>query len=934
MKTPIIHRVKFCQATTFLCLCAALICALPNHASAQVRIINGRPVIDNPGGTPPGGDSSSKPDSSGKDSGGPWLPSEPAVSSMLITNADGSVTNADEIQLSFQGANIDMIIQWLAQTTGKTVLKHPQVQCQLTITSSKKVSTREAIVLVYRALAMEGFTAIESGRSILIVPEGKEPRMSPELVTGSITNLPTGRQRLVKVFSLSHIQASELKDRIRIALTDKATVDIDEHANQIIITDYNDNIRIVGELIEALDKDKPEDIAVRVLALKNVSALALAKEIGPLYQKMGGGKSLDVAADERANSLIVLSSQSTFDAIQRLVTSLDTEDAQEKTSETFILKNADATDVAKQLQDLGDSQTSQSRYVIYYSQPSDSTKKKMNVVADRRRNAVIVQAAPSQMESIRKMIKELDAPISDDSLAPKIYQLKYVSAVDIEDVLNELFLKKVQQREYYDYNIGEYSSTRTDQDAGRLYGKVRITSEPYSNAIIVTSNSKENLAVVEDVLNQLDRPSEAGESTLRIGLRFAKASTIANGLNILFAKNGSPALRPGPQQNQTGGNNAAQQQQQQQPSTSSSGFNLEQEAKEEGYYPWLGGQPDNARSTDGRSTSRAVSDLVGRVRTVADQRGNAVIISANVHFFPQILKLISDLDAASDQVSIEARIVEVGTDLMDRLGVRWSPDGTKVFTTDDYDNSLLVHSSGNYQKGFGGTTTVNRPPDGYTSLAQQMVTLQSGVVSGTVNMDVLIQFLKKNTDATVIGAPQITINDNETGKLFVGQQVPVPDTTQVSSVGSQNTTIKYKDVGVVLEVTPHINNSGDVQLKIHAESSTTVPGITVLGGAVFDTRNFRTDLTSKNGQTLVLGGIIQRQSSDIEHKTPFLGDIPVLGWAFKKKDKSTRQVELMVFLRSKIVRTPEEAEELMQDVDKKAPALKKWQEGNQPNPKK
>jgi type II secretion system protein D len=932
MKTRIIQQVKICPVAIFLCLCAALLCALPHHASAQVRIINGRPVMpDNPGGMPSGLDTSSKSDSSGKDSGGPWLPSEPALVSVTTTNMDGSKTNADEIQLSFQGANIDMIIQWLAQTTGKTVLKHPQVQCQLTITSSKKVSTREAIVLVYRALALEGFTAIESGRSILIVPEGKEPRMSPELVTGSMTNLPVGRQKLVKVFSLSHIQASDLKDRIRIALTDKAQIDIDEHANQIIITDYNDNIRIASELIEALDTDKPDDVAVRVLPLRNVGAIQVAREIAPLYQKLGG-KSLDVAADDRANALIILSSAATFSAIQGLVASLDTQDAQEKTTETFILTNADAQDVAKQLQDLAQNQNVSARYIFYNSPQSDSGQKKMSVVADRRRNAVIVQAPPAQMDSIKKMVAELDAPVSDDSLAPKIYPLKYVSAVDIEDVLNELFLKKTQQRSYWDYFSDDAPQSTSDHDVGRLYGKVRITSEPYSNAIIVTSNSKENLAVVEDVLNQLDRPSEAGESTLRIGLKYAKASTVANGLNILFAKNGSPPLRAVAQQNQNGAANSSQQQQQPQASTSSTGFDLTQESKEEGYYPWLGGQPDNARSTDGRNTVRPVSDLVGRVRTVADERGNAVLISANVHFFPQILKLLGDLDAASDQVSIEARIVEVGTDLLDKLGVRWSPDGTKVFTADDYDNSILVHGSGNYQKGFGGTTTVNTPPN--NAVSQTMAQLQAGVASGSVNMDVLIQFLKKNTDATVIGAPQITINDNETGKLFVGQQVPIPASTQISSVGSQNTAITYKDVGVVLEVTPHINNTGDVQLKIHAESSTVVPGVTVLGGAVFDTRNFRTDLTSKNGQTLVLGGIIQRQSSDIEHKTPFLGDIPIMGWAFKKKDKETHQVELMVFLRSKIIRTPEEAQELMQDVDKKAPALKKWQEGNQPKTKK
>ncbi len=547
MKTQIIRRPKFGLAAALLCGCAALWFGLPQPALAQ-RIS----MPSFPDGMPPGmpagmgGPSSSKSDSSGKDSG-PWLPSEPMPTPTTITtNLDGTKTTngPGEIQLSFQGASVDMIVQWLAQTTGKTVIKHPRVQCQVTITSSKKVSTREAIVLVYRALALEGFTAIESGQSILIVPEGQEPHMGPEMVTGSSKDLPEGRIRVVKVFSLKHIQAADVRERIRGALTDKGTIDLNERNNQIILTDYTDNIRIAGELIDALDTDTPEDMAVRMIPLKSVGAPALAKEIGPLYQK-NGGKSLDIAADDRANALIVLSSQANYDAIVRLVSSLDTDDAQEKAMTTFILKNADAQDVAKQLQDLSQSQTGNSRYVYFYQQQSDTGQKKFNVVADRRRNAVIVQAAPSQLPGIKKIIEELDAPVADDSLAPKIYPLKYVSAVDLEDVLNELVHKKTQQRSYFDYFSDEPPASVADRDVGRLYGKVRITSDPYSNTLIITSNSKENLAVVEDVIRQLDKPSEAGESTMRIGLKYAKASTVANSLNILFAKNGSPALQTG-----------------------------------------------------------------------------------------------------------------------------------------------------------------------------------------------------------------------------------------------------------------------------------------------------------------------------------------------------------------------------------------------------
>lgn len=949
-----------------------------------------------------------------------------------------------------------MIVQWLAKTTGKSVVKHPRVQCQLTIVGSKKLTPRDALNLVYRALALEGFATIESSKSILIVPEGQEPKTSPELI-GAQTELPDGRQRIMRIFPLKNIPAAELREKIRGVVSEKANIEVADRSNQIIVTDYTENIRLLGELIkeldipaggdtviefyslqhseaeelgtllmlilnsqpappsapspsprtfssrssssfppgfspgvsfesssssptpsssssgaasqssalqvkiwpdkisnrlivaaqksklpeikrliDLLDAEKPQDVSIRVIPLKNVSAEDLVRDIGPLYIKMSGKSAKDVievTASSRANSLIVLSSEANFKTIEKLIATLDTEDAQEKTMQAFPLKNADAEEVAKQLQDLNQSQDSQSRYPYYVFNPyggGNTGTKKPTYVADRRRNTVIVQAPPAAMENIGKLIADLDAPVNDDSLAPKIFRLKYVSASDIEDVLNELFLKKQTQRNYFDpYGFPSRDTGDSQSGAGKLYGKIRITSEPYANALIITSNSRENLAAVEEVLKELDVPSQAGETTLRVGLKFAKAATVANSINILFAKGGSPPLRATAQQPQQG---VPVQQQQQAANNYQSNFGLEQEAKEEGYFPWIGGQQENARTPDGRNAVRPVSDLVGRVRIVPDQRSNALLISANVHFFPEVLKLIEELDAPTAQVLIEARIVEVSSDFLDKLGVRWSPDGTRTFTADDLDNSILGNASANYKKGFGGLTSVNTPSGNGASLVPQALTsLRSGVLDGSVSMDFLIQFLRKTTDATVLAEPQINIADNEVGKLFVGQQVPIPDNTQVSQLGGQNTSIKYKEVGVILEVTPHINNTGDVALKIRAESSTIVPGQLVLGGAVFDTRNFKTDLTAKNGQTLILGGIIQRQVSDTLRKTPILGDIPGLGWAFKKKDKSTREVELIVFLRPKVVRSPEEAAELLEEMDRKAPLLKKWRNEVRPD---
>jgi general secretion pathway protein D len=913
------HTFKFIRAqrgfavTLALCLAAFIYwCSLPFVMAADIE-----PAAK--AGPAPNDASESKP--SGSDTNAP------------ATAREAKKSPDDLIQLSFQGANIDMVVQWLAETTGKSVVKHPQAQCQLTIVGSKKVTRKEAITLVYRALALEGFTAIESAKAIMIVPQDKEPKLSPEMADGAQAGESGSHGRLVKVFALHHAQARLLKDKIKSVLTEKATVDVDEQANALVVTDYHDNVTVAGQLISQLDTDKPQDVMVRVISLKNANAAELAKELEPFYGRPGTEKEnkevLQISANDRSNSLLVYSSETTFKIVEQLVSSLDTEDAQEKVMRSFVIKNADANDVAKQLQDLyKESSDNNNGFRYWYFNSSDSengNSKKLSVVADRRRNAIIVQAAPIRMDSIAKMVEALDEPVNDDSLAPKIYVLKYVSAADIEDVLNELFLKKTtQQRPYW---FDEEPQQTADRDVGRLYGKVRITSEPYSNAIIVTSNSRENLAAVEQVLRQLDVPSEAGETTFRIGLRFADANTMANSINVLFAKGGSPPMHQQPNNNQNQPNQNQQNQQgQTQQSTSQSNFEVTEQAKDEGYFPWLGGQPDNPRSNDTRA-QRPVSDLIGRVRVVPDQRSNSLLISANVHFFPEVLKLIQDMDVPTPEVMIEARIVEVSSDFLEQLGVRWSPNGSATFTANDADNGIVASGNGQYQSGFGGKSAVNTPASSgsASSIAQALTTLRTGMVNNTLSMDFLIQFLREHTDATVLADPQLEIGDNELGKLFVGQRVPVSTGTVIPSVGGSSSTTSYQDVGVILEVEPHINDSGDVTLRISTESSTIASAAGVQGSPIFNTANFRTQLTATNGQTLILGGIIQKQSNMTLRKTPILGSIPGVKWAFNKKDNSNQQTELLVFMRPKITRTPQEAHQLLEEVNKRMPLIEKWE---------
>ena len=165
-----------------------------------------------------------------------------------------------------------MVVQWLARNTGKSVVKHPKVQCQLTILSSKKLKAREAINLVFRALSLEGFTVVETSKSILIVPEGQEPKIGPELIDYSQTELPEGRQRLMKVFPLTYLQPGELREKIRSALSEKAVIEVADRSNQLIVTDYTENIRLLGELIKELDIPAGGDTVIEFYPLKHSEA--------------------------------------------------------------------------------------------------------------------------------------------------------------------------------------------------------------------------------------------------------------------------------------------------------------------------------------------------------------------------------------------------------------------------------------------------------------------------------------------------------------------------------------------------------------------------------------------------------------------------------------------------------------------------------------
>ncbi len=193
-----------------------------------------------------------------------------------------------------------------------------------------------------------------------------------------------------------------------------------------------------------------------------------------------------------------------------------------------------------------------------------------------------------------------------------------------------------------------------------------------------------------------------------------------------------------------------------------------------------------------------MSDLVGRVRVVPDEAGSSLLVTANVHLFAQVSKMIEEMDVPRAQVLIEARLVQISADYLSQIGVRYSPNGSQVFSGADFQNSLMPHAGGTYVKGIGNNTTVNNPVNAggsssAASVAQALSSLRSGVLNNTISMDFLIQFLQQKVNATVISEPQLTISDNDMGKLFVGQVIPIETGSTIPSRRWQHTKLHSQE---------------------------------------------------------------------------------------------------------------------------------------------
>jgi general secretion pathway protein D len=293
------------------------------------------------------------------------------------------------------------------------------------------------------------------------------------------------------------------------------------------------------------------------------------------------------------------------------------------------------------------------------------------------------------------------------------------------------------------------------------------------------------------------------------------------------------------------------------------------------------------------------------VSVQADEAINALVIRADPANMIDIMDIIGSLDVRRMQVLIEAAIVEVTADFSRQLGSELAVGAAGTSTTP----LGLTAPSGTLAQILQGLAITGQPA-APSSLGESPLIAGGRIDATGTSFAFIIKALAANGDVNLLSTPSITTMDNEEAKIVVGQNVPFrTGSTITGSQGTTNpfTTIQREDVGLTLEVTPHINSDNLVRLLIHQEvsevdaSSLSVIGSQAAADLITNKRTIDTTILVEDNEVIILGGLIRDKETQAESRVPLLGSIPGLGMLFRNRTTSTEKQNLMVFLRPTVL---------------------------------
>jgi general secretion pathway protein D len=494
---------------------------------------------------------------------------------------------------------------------------------------------------------------------------------------------------------------------------------------------------------------------------------------------------------------------------------------------------------------------------------------------------------------LERILKELDQPGALEQV--HVVPVKFASASEVAEKLSQIFepapsTAATSRARRSTAKKGAKASTTpkaTTKDSEGPASVSKILADDRTNKLIIIA-SKSAFEQILSLLRELDVPEDGTQGQIHVvRLRHADAEELASTLASL-----SQGARP-----------------------AASGANRR-------------GASGQAQSSGGQTAAL----FEGEVKITADPATNSLVITASKSDFGSVQRVIDRLDVPRFQVFVEAVIMEVSNTGDNTLGVGFhggvapTIDGEQtpiIFSnTPSQDLSSLVASQNPLQLAslLGLAGAVRGPTLGGTEEI-----IQGGIPA----IGVIVQALKTTNDVNVVSTPHLLTMDNEEAEIQVNEQRPFPSGLtlggltglaalgggqaggnqalgSLGGLGLGSVQFNREDVGLSLKLKPQINDEDYVRLEIEQELSDVAGIDQVTGQVITSNRSAKTVVVVRSQDSVVIGGLVRDRETRDESKTPLLGDIPLIGWLFKRQQKVVEKINLLLVLTPYIVRGPED----------------------------
>lgn len=468
-------------------------------------------------------------------------------------------------------------------------------------------------------------------------------------------------------------------------------------------------------------------------------------------------------------------------------------------------------------------------------------------------NTLAIIANESQLARINELLRLID----DDpfrSQGIRLYELSSASATDVGEELTEVL-----------------AMIEGESPAYQVQPLARI------NALLVTAPADRGFEEITRWVRLLDDADrEQAEQLFRYRVKNLNATELATTLSEVFQReDGEDPSGPERQAREEAAGSAAM--------GDDDGFSSLLADRQQDDAGDSDGDGDNGATDNMTVTQVAVSaDL--RVSIVADDATNTLLIRGTPRDYRQLLATINQLDAVPLQVMINAAIAQITLTDDTAFGVDWSRvaenlgSGSATVAT-----SFLPAGGGDGSGGLGG------------------LLFNRSFLDGSARIEATLEAIATNNDVRLLARPSLTVVNNMEGQIQIGSQVPVRGTETVSDGGNRTTSIQYRDTGIELFITPRINDDGVVNLTIRQNLSSVSDGSGVDDNPIFQNQGIETTVVARNGENVVLGGLIQDNNDILNTGVPFLNRIPVLGGLFSYQRNNNERQELFIVLRPEIM---------------------------------